>query len=142
MDITDLIDQNQRELEALKATQRSSLSSYNKNIFNTNYTVQALGTSGTYYRIIYVFFGNNQGYTPIGNLGVRITADNRSGGTSGRNQMMWVRQFKNQSAGQIGWEIMIGWILTDGTIDLNLQVISNLSGTIDVIDGGRRTTWL
>lgn len=141
MDISNMIRQNRIEIENMKAAQANSLSSLNKNIYPRNYTVSALGSTGTYLRLIYVFFGNQQGYTPMGVLNVRVVSDSRSN-TSGKNKMLWVRQIENQSAGQIGWEVMIGWFLTDGSMNLELQVISNMAGEIDVVDGGRKQSWL
>lgn len=147
MDIASDIAQNKRELASLKAAQVSSLANIDKFVMSTTYTATGRGSGvfGKAGRILFVFLNTSHAVQPLAIMNVRIVSDDRAeiaGENSGFYKTLLNEQMVSQSVGQVGWRITTPWIAydinTSATLQLEIQIISNISGEIQVIDGGYR----
>lgn len=148
MDIANAVAKNRRELNALKSAQQSSLNSIDKFVVSTTYTATGAGSGvfGKDGRILFVYLNTNFNAQPLAILNIRIASDNRAAiaasGNSGFYNNILCEEMVSQSVGQVGWRITTPWIPASlgqsATLTLNIQVISNLQGQIQVVDGGYR----
>lgn len=148
MDIASAVAQNRRELNALKSAQQSSLDSIDKFVATTTYTATGTGSGvfGKDGRILFVYLNTNFNAQPLAILNIRIASDNRAAiaasGNSGFYNNILCEEMVSQSVGQVGWRITTPWIPASigqsATLVLNIQVISNIQGQIQVVDGGYR----
>lgn len=149
MDVTNDIASNRRELSALKSAQQSALYSIDKFVSSTTYTATGAGSGvfGKAGRILFVYLNTNFNAQPLAIMNIRIISDNRAviaGDTTtyGFYDNILCEQMVSQSVGQVGWRITTPWIPASigqsATLTLEIQIISNLSGTIQVVDGGYR----
>lgn len=149
MDIASAVAKNRRELNALKSTQQSSLNSIDKFVVSTTYTATGAGSGvfGKAGRILFVYLNTNFNAQPLAILNIKIVSDNRAAiagdtTTYGFYNNILCEEMVSQSVGQVGWRITTPWIPASlgqsATLTLNIQVISNLQGQIQVVDGGYR----
>lgn len=148
MDITNTVAQNRRELNALKSAQQNSLNSIDKFVITTTYTATGAGSGvfGKSGRILFVYLNTNFNAQPLAIMNLRIVSDNRAAivadGNSGFYNNILCEEMVSQSVGQVGWRITTPWIPASigqsATLVLNIQVVSNLQGQIQVVDGGYR----
>ena len=128
MIISDLVNQNQREIESMKALQATTLKNLNKNIITRTFSASA----GNPRRILGISLSNDLSRIPIAVLGVRVL-------TSGQeNARILIIRSPSQSTGQANW-ILDCPITT--SFQIEVQAVSNLAGTLSMTDLGTRGDW-
>lgn len=123
MEIVDLVARNRRELSARKGLQEQITSSMYKQVYNTTFSQNNVPNNS----YIFVYFVSQNQQTPLADMNINH---------SGTNAILFPQMLRQQATGALGWAILVQYpTAVSGNITLNIQVIANVKGSIEVVYG-------
>ena len=133
-DLANQIASNRRELEAMKAIQKTSGNQIYKYVVSGSITVSQTSTDIAF-KWFYIHAQSYDGSTPMATMGF-TTVDNRTSSIGTGGDTVQYQQSVDNVQGRVTWWIRISWrLISGGSYTVRPQVVANMPVTLTLEEG-------